>query len=416
MIDLNWLKDNLEEYKKSIINRQMKPEEFKLEEILLLYKDKKKISMELQELQRQRNVLAGKIEEAEKARIIKKSINDLNLKDREIGDKLYKLEIKLPNILSSDVPIGKDETESKEIEKWGKIPKFSFTPKDHLEIGNNLDLIDMESASKVSGTRFYYLKNEAVLLEFALLQFVFKMLVNEGFVPIIPPVMIRASVMKKMGKERFISDNDAFYIEKDDLYLIGSAEHTIGPIHMDEILKESDLPKRYVGFSTSFRRESGSYGMDTRGILRVHQFDKIEMFSFAHPNKSEEEHQFLLFTQKKIMQALELPHRVVMMCSGDIGVTDFKQYDIETWIPSQNKYRETHSCSNVAEYQSRGIKTYFKNKETGKNEYVHTLNATGIAMSRILIAILENNQQEDGSVKIPKVLQDFIGKNLITKN
>ena len=310
----------------------------------------------------------------------------------------------------------KNETENKEIEKWGEIPKFSFKPKDHLELGKSLDLIDMESASKVSGARFYYLKNDAVLLEFALLQFVFKILVSKGFIPIIPPVMARASVMKKMGKERFIADNDAFYIEKDDLYLIGSAEHTIGPIHMDEILKDTDLPKRYVGFSTSFRRESGSYGMDTRGILRVHQFDKIEMFSFACPDKSEEEHQLLLSMQKKIMRLLELPYRVVMMCSGDIGLTDFKQYDLETWIPTQNKYRETHSCSNVAEYQSRGIKTRFKNKETGKSEYVHTLNATGIAMSRILIAILENNQQDDGSVKIPKVLQDYIGKSSITKN
>ena len=416
MIDLNWLKDNLEEYKKSLVNRQMKLEEFKLDEILRLYADKKKISAELQELQRKRNTLGGKIQEAEKAKEIKKNISELNLKNREIIENLYKLEVKLPNILSPDVPIGKNESENKEIEKWGEIPKFNFTLKDHLEIGKNLDLIDMGKASIVSGARFYYLKNEAVLIEFALLDFVFKMLIKQGFIPVIPPVMVKSGIMKKMGKERFISDSDAFYVEKDDLYLVGSAEHTIGPLHMDDVLKEEDLPKRYVGFSTSFRREAGSYGKDTRGILRAHQFDKIEMFSFAHPDKSEEEHQLLLSMQKKIMQALELSYRVIILCSGDTGITDFKQYDLETWIPTQNKYRETHSCSNVGEYQSRGINTRYKNKETGKNQYAHTLNATGIAIGRVLIAILENNQQQNGSVKVPKVLQDYIGKSLITKD
>jgi len=415
MIDLNWLKDNLEEYKKSLVNRQMKLEEFKLDEILRLYADKKKISAELQELQRKRNTLGGKIQEAEKAKEIKKNISELNLKNRETIENLYKLEVKLPNILSSDVPIGKNESENKEIEKWGEIPKFNFTLKDHLEIGKNLDLIDMGKASIVSGARFYYLKNEAVLIEFALLDFVFKMLIKQGFIPVIPPVMVKSGIMKKMGKERFISDSDAFYVEKDDLYLVGSAEHTIGPLHIDDVLKEEDLPKRYVGFSTSFRREAGSYGKDTRGILRAHQFDKIEMFSFAHPDKSEEEHQLLLSMQKKIMQALELSYRVIILCSGDTGITDFKQYDLETWIPTQNKYRETHSCSNVGEYQSRGINTRYKNKETGKNQYAHTLNATGIAIGRVLIAILENNQQQNGSVKVPKVLQDYIGKSLITK-
>ena len=416
MIDLNWLKDNLEEYKKSLVNRQMKLEEFKLDEILRLYADKKKISAELQELQRKRNILGGKIQEAEKAKEIKKNISALNLKNREIIENLYKLEVKLPNILSSDVPIGKNESENKEIEKWGEIPKFNFTLKDHLEIGKNLDLIDMGKASIVSGARFYYLKNEAVLIEFALLDFVFKMLIKQGFIPVIPPVMVKSGIMKKMGKERFISDSDAFYVEKDDLYLVGSAEHTIGPLHIDDVLKEEDLPKRYVGFSTSFRREAGSYGKDTRGILRAHQFDKIEMFSFAHPDKSEEEHQLLLSMQKKIMQALELSYRVIILCSGDTGITDFKQYDLETWIPTQNKYRETHSCSNVGEYQSRGINARYKNKETGKNQYAHTLNATGIAIGRVLIAILENNQQQNGSVKVPKVLQDYIGKSLITKD
>lgn len=413
MIDLNWLKDNLKEYKQSIINRQMKPEEFKLEEILHLYKEKKEIIGKLQDFQRQRNILTGKIDEIEKAKEIKNNISKFNLKEKEISEKLYKLEIKLPNILSPDVPIGKNETENKEIEKWGKIPEFNFKLKDHLELGKNLDLIDTESASKISGARFYYLKNEAVLMEFALIEFVFKMLAKEGFIPIIPPVMTRPQIMKKMGKERFISEDDAFYIEKDDLYLIGSAEHTIGPIYMNEILKQEDLPKRYIGFSTSFRREAGKYGMDTRGILRVHQFDKIEMFSFAFPDKSEQEHQYLLSMQKKIMQALELPCRIMMLCSGDTGITDFKQYDLETWIPSQNKYRETHSCSNTLEYQSRGVNTRFKNNEKGKNEYVHMLNATGLAIERILVAILENNQQKDGSVKVPKILQNFIGKNII---
>jgi len=224
-----------------------------------------------------------------------------------------------------------------------------------------------------------------------------------------------ANVMKKMGKAKFIKDNDAFRIAEDNLYLVGSAEHSIGPLHMEHTFEAQDLPRRYVGFSTSFRREAGSYGKDTKGILRVHQFDKVELFSFTPPRESEEEHQFLLMRQEELLQALELPYRVMQICTGDMGFGDYKQYDIETWLPGQGRYRETHSCSNTTDFQARGLRAKWRNPETGKSEFVHTLNATGFAMTRMIIAILENYQQPDGSVLIPKALQGYMGKDRIGK-
>ena len=281
-------------------------------------------------------------------------------------------------------------------------------------------MVDTAKAAEVSGSRFGYLKNQAVLLEFALIQLAFETLLPEGFIPIVPPVMIRPEVYRGMGRLAGDQKEERYYFEKDDLYLVGSSEHTVGPLHFNDVLLEKDLPKRYVSFSTCFRREAGSYGKDTKGILRVHQFDKVEMFSFVKPEDSEKEHEFFLSLQEKLMDKLKLPYRVLEICTGDMGWTDARQYDIEAWMPGQahstgsgwGKYRETHSCSNTADFQARGINAKYCNSE-GKTDYLHMLNGTAFAIGRVLIAIFENYQTKEGSIRVPAVLQRYVGQEII---
>lgn len=352
-----------------------------------------------------------KIDEAkEKKMIIKKY--EVQLAQMEL-ERTALLE-KFPNIPADDALVGKDESENKALREVGAKPLFDFQPLDYLTIAERLGIIDVKKAAEVAGSRFGYLKGQAALLEFALIQFALKQLVKKGFVPVVPPVMIKPKVFMGMGRLVVSEKNERYYLPADDLYLVGSAEHTVGPLHMDEILRAKDLPKRYVAFSTCFRREAGSYGKDTKGILRAHQFDKIEMFSFSAPEKSNEEHQFLLSCQEELLTALGLPYRVVEVCTGDMGWTDAKQYDLETWLPGQpcakadalargrGAYRETHSCSNTTDFQARGI-----NCKYDKGGYAHLLNATGIAVGRIIIAIIENYQKVDGAFAIPEVLQPY---------
>lgn len=356
------------------------------------------------------NSLSGHKPDEETIKTLRRQKEKLKLIEEELRnleDAIEKKSYLLPNLISPDVPIGKDESENVVVRYVGQLPKFDFLPKDHVELGKIYDLIDIERAAKVSGSRFYYLKNEAVLLEFALIKFVYDLVLKEGFIPIIPPVFIKENFYQGMGRLSLDDRDERYYLEKDDLYLVGSAEHTLGPYFANEILPEKDLPIRFLGFSTCFRREAGSYGKDVRGILRVHQFDKIEMFSFSLPEESEKEHQFLLSLQEKILQSLNLPYRVVLICSGDIGFTDFKQYDIETWLPGQEKYRETHSCSNTTDFQARGIRVRLRRK-SGKIEFPHLLNATALAIGRILIAIFENYQRED-YIEVPEILRPYLG-------
>ena len=314
---------------------------------------------------------------------------------------------KFPNTPMDSVPEGRDDSANVVVREVGTKREFSFPVKDYLTIAEGLGVIDVKKAAEVSGSRFGYLKGKAALLEFALVQFAMKKLAAKGFTPVVPPVMIRPEVFMGMGRLAADQKDERYYLPADDLYLVGSAEHTLGPIHMDEVLREKDLPKRYVAFSTCFRREAGSYGKDTKGILRVHQFDKVEMFSFASPEKSAEEHQFLLSCQEEILSDLKLPYRVVEICGGDMGWTDAKAYDCETWLPAQNasvgEYRETNSCSNTTDFQARGI-----NVKTDKGVYAHMLNATGIAIGRIIIAIIENYQTAEGDFEIPDVLKTYI--------
>jgi seryl-tRNA synthetase len=414
MIDVKDLLKEPEKYKRNMRERNLDPS--LIDEIVDLKK-------RLNSLIKEKDEIRSFINKFSKTKPEEKIIKQIKIKKeklKKVEDEIEKLEKNLeeklslvPNLKSPDVPLGKDESENVVLRTWGEIPKFDFPPKDHVELGEIYDLIDTQRAGKVAGSRFYYLKNSAVLLEFALINFAYDLLLKEGFIPIIPPVFIKEEYYRGMGRLNSLQREERYYLPQDDLYLVGSAEHTIGPYFADEILDEKDLPKRFLGFSTCFRREAGSYGKDVRGILRTHQFDKVEMFSFTLPEESEKEHEFLLSMQEKIMQELKLPYRVVFLCSGDMGFTDYKQYDIETWLPGQNKYRETHSCSNTTDFQARGINARVRRKN-GKIEYLHMLNATAIAIGRIIIAILENYQRKD-YIEVPEVLRKYLKFDIIKK-
>jgi len=343
-------------------------------------------------------------EQIEKAKNLKEEIKSLEPELEKIEKEFNELFLRIPNLPLDDVPIGKDESENKVIREIGKKPKFNFEPKDYLELAEKLDIIDVKRAAKVSGTRFGYLKGGAVYLEFALIQLAFNELVKQGFCPVIPPVMIKTEMMKGMGyMER--GGEEIYQLPKDDLVLVGTAEQSIGPMHADEVFDEKDLPKRYVAFSPCFRREAGSYGRDTKGILRVHQFDKVEMFIFCKPGDSVKEHKLLLSIEEKLMQLLKIPYRVLNICTGDLGDPAAVKYDIEAWMPGQNEYRETHSTSNCTDFQARRLNIRYKAKDNKLN-FVHTLNGTAFSQ-RPILAIIENYQQKDGSIKIPKALQKY---------
>jgi len=320
----------------------------------------------------------------------------------------------IPNIPAEDVKIGKDESENEEVKKWGDPKDFKFKVRDHLEIGQLLDIVDTERASKVSGSRFGYLKGDGALLELALVNFAFSTLIKEGFIPVIPPTLIRRESMEGMGYLEHGGEEDMYVLDKDGLILVGTAEQSLGPMHMGEVLEVEKLPLRYAGFSSCFRREAGSYGKDTRGIMRVHQFDKVEMFSITKPSESDREHDFLLSLEEKFFQALKIPYHILKMCTGDLGHPAARKYDIEAWFPSEKRYREVTSASTTTDYQSRRLRV--KYKEGGTVNFVHMLNGTAFAIGRTLIAILENYQQEDGSVLIPDVLKPYLGKDKMEKS
>jgi len=342
---------------------------------------------------------------------LKKKLKSLEPELANLKTEFKDLILQLPNPASDDVKVGKDETENQVLKTWGEVPKFKFKPKNHLELGEALDLIDVKRAAKVAGSRFGYWKNQAVLMEMGLIQFGLQQLVEAGFIPLIPPVMIKDEAMQAMGYLEHGGEAETYHLDKDGLYLVGTSEQSIGPMHQGEVFNAKDLPKRYVGFSTCFRREAGSYGKDTRGVLRVHQFNKMEMFVFALPANSDQEHDWLLALEEKLMQSLNLPYQVVKMCTGDLGAPAARKYDIEVWLPSENKYRETHSTSTCTDFQARRLNIKYRDKNG--LEYIHTLNGTYFA-ERILIAILENNQQTDGSVLVPEILQSYVGQETIT--
>ncbi len=320
---------------------------------------------------------------------------------------------KIPNLPAEDVPVGKDEEENKELRKWGEVPEFDFKPLDHMELGLRLGIIDKKRAAKVSGSRFGYYKGDGALLEMALMWYGFSKLAQKGFVPVIPPYMVKKEMERGMGYAEHGGWDQAYIFEKDDLVFISSSEHSVIPMHSGETLREKDLPIRYVNFSPCFRREAGTYGKDTRGMIRLHQFHKVEMNVYTPPNLevSDKECLNLLSLQEEIMQELKLPYRVVNACTGDLPFPNRRMYDLEAWFPGEGLYRETHSCSNCTDFQTRRLGVRVKMKEG--NKFVHALNATAIS-DRPLLAILENYQQKDGSIKVPEVLQKWVGKEKIS--
>lgn len=426
MLDIKYIRENKDAVKK---NCELRNIQCDVDRLLELDEKRRKLIAEIGELKEKKNKINEKMKSGEdkenlivKGKKIKEDLGKLDPEFEKIEKEWKEILYKVPNIISPDTPIGPDESGNKVIRQWGEIPKFDFQPKEHWELGKDLDIIDIERASKVSGSRFSYLKGEAALLEFALIQHAFSVLTDENilkeiieknklgissrpFVPVVPPVLIKPEPMQRMA--RLEPREERYHTPADDLYLVGSAEHTLGAMYMDETLTEDQFPIRYIGFSTAFRREAGSYGKDTKGILRVHQFDKLEMESFDLPEDSLKEQDFIVAIQEYLMQSLKLPYQVVAICTGDMGGPDYRQIDIETWMPGQNKYRETNTSDLTNDYQSRRLNTKVKRKD-GKTEYVHMNDATAFAIGRTLIAIIENGQQADGSVAIPEVLRKYM--------
>jgi len=416
MIDIQLILENKDLVHANNVKRN---KDIDIEETISLHKDYLAKKQEIDTLRESANKTAKQIptaKEDEKQDLIKTGkIIKLDIKSKEEALKTAKTKLsesllKYPNILKDDVVEGSEENNV--IERTIGEPKnLNFKVKDHIELGELHDIIDIERASKVSGSRFSYLKGDAVKLELALIQYTLNILEENGFKPVTVPHMISKKAMAAMGYLNREGDEEIYHLRDDDQVLIGTSEHAMGAMYMDEIIPEENLPIRMAGFSPCYRREAGSYGKDVKGILRSHQFDKIEMFSFTSPENSETEHELILKMQETLMQGLELPYRVVRLAANDTGSPSAKTWDIETWIPSQSTYRETHSTSNTTDYQTRRLNTRISKE--GKNITAHALNGTAFAIGRILIAILENNQQEDGSIAIPQVLQSYMNKKMI---
>ena len=429
MLDIKFIREN-----KDIVQAGAKKKriEIDIEKLLALDDTRLKELKEVEDLRSEVNRVsndiardqdsASKIQLIEEMRSVKEDIKAKEEKLKATMEEWQKMMVKIPNIPSVDTPEGPDETGNKAIRNWGEKPQFSFTPKEHYELGKALGIIDTETAAEVAGSRFAYLKGDLVVMQFALIQMCLEILTNEEtlkkivegsnisvvpskFLPVIPPVFIRPLVQVKMA--RFMTPEEHYMFPNDDLMLIGSAEHTLGSMHMNKIFEEKDLPIRYAGYSTAFRREAGAAGKDTNGILRQHQFDKLEMEVLSLPENSMQEQNFLVAIQEYILQTLKLPYQVVAVCTGDMGFPDNRQIDLETWMPGQNKYRETHSADSTGGFQSRRLNTRVRRSD-GKIEPVHMNDAT-VVSQRPLIAILENYQQADGSVKIPEVLRKYMG-------
>lgn len=417
MLDPALLKENIEILKLNILRRNL---DVDIDLLIELNEERKKFRFEAEQKRSNQKELGKEIANAdkEKKEALLNQASELSSEVKSLFEKVDQKDeeflnqwIKIPNIISDSSPDGKSDSDNKEIKKIGDIKEIK-NPKDHLEIASKLNLIDVEKASEVSGSRFAYLFGDLVKIEFNLVSWALNMLSEKGFTPTVPPVLVRENAL--YGTGFFPDDAEQVYeIPNDELFLVGTSEVPLAALHTNEILNIKELPIRYAGFSTCFRREAGTYGKDTTGIFRVHQFDKVEMFSFCDPSKSEDEHEFILSVEEELLQALEIPYRVVDVCAGDLGASAAKKFDIEAWIPSQNTYREVTSCSNTTDYQARRLNIRAKNEE--KTSVLHTLNGTAIAVGRILIALIENNQNKDGSVEFSDDLAAIIGVEKLGK-
>jgi seryl-tRNA synthetase len=409
MLDLKLLREEPERVRAALARRGA---DRLVDDVLAADARRREIVHKVDERKHEQNVISKQMARAspeereamlEKARALKAEIEALEPELRSVDEQLEMVAAGIPNIPHESVPEGRSDEDNVEIRRWGE-PREIPGAEDHLEIGRRFGVIDTDRAARSSGSRFGYLFNEAVHLELALVRFAFDRLAPHGFVPVVPPVLVRREVM--FGAGALPGDEAQYYVVQDGLYLTGTSEQALAAIHMEEELDVSELPKRYAGFSTCFRREAGTWGRDTRGIFRVHQFDKVEMFSFAHPDTSWDEHEFLVGLQEDLLQALDIPYRAMNVCTGELGAPAAKKIDLEAWFPGQGRYRELTSCSNCTDYQSRRLHIRMKGK--GGKGVPHTLNGTGFAIQRTIAALVENNQQPGGAVGIPDVLHPYM--------
>jgi seryl-tRNA synthetase len=417
MIDIKLIRENPDFVKERLKTRDESYLKL-IDRLLDIDEERRKIIKEIESLRAERN------EKSKLFPILKKEGKDtteIQQRVKQIGeiiknleDKLQKIENEfnnilyyIPNLPAPDVPVGKDENDNVEIRRWGEPRKFDFEPLSHYEIGEKLGILDFERGAKLSGSRFTVMFKEAARLERALINFMLDVHTKQhGYTEVWTPALVKPEILFGTGQLPKFKD-DLYKIEDEDLYLIPTAEVTLTNLHADEILSEEDLPKYYTAYTPCFRKEAGSHGKDVKGILRQHQFDKVELVKIVKPEDSYNELEKLVNEAEKILQLLEIPYRVVLLCTGDMGFSAVKTYDIEVWIPSQNRYREISSCSNTEDFQARRAKIRYKDKD-GKNHYVHTLNGSGLAVGRTLIAIMENYQKPDGTFEIPKVLKDYL--------
>ncbi len=402
MLDINLIRNNREEVKKGVAAKNVSPNF--VDEFLVLDKEWRCLTTEIDIFRSDQKKRSEK-RDIEGAKKLKEIIKETEHKLTETEKRREEILNGLPNLPFDDVPVGKDENDNVVLREVGKKLEFDFEPKDHLELGESLDLIDFETGAKVSGSNFYYLKNQAVLLELALISYAFDTLMKEGFTPIITPDLARQRFYTGTGYSPQGPEAQTYEVKDSDLGLVATSEITLAGLHADENLNETELPKKYAGFSHCFRKEAGSYGKYSKGLYRIHQFSKVEMYVYCLPEESKKMHQYLLSLEEKIFQGLEIPYRVVEMCTGDLGSQAAKKYDLEAWMPGRGDWGEITSTSNTTDYQSRNLNTKYK----PLNKYVHTLNGTAIAAPRAIIAILENYQTKNGTIKIPKALRKYMG-------
>jgi len=419
LLDIKLIRDNPELVRGNLAKRGA-PENLKMLDELIDQDEKwRQFLTKLNDLRHERKQVTTQIailkksgKEAQKEIIRGKEIDsEITNSERKVAEseqRVHSILMQLPNMLHDSVPFGEDESDNLEVKKWGKPSTYGFPVRGHMEIGVSLDILDIERAGKVSGARSFYLKKEGTLLDFALMNFALAEIVGKNFIPIEPPYFMRREAYE--GVTSLSDFEDVLYkIENEDLYLIATSEHPMAAMYMNEVLLAQDLPLRFAGISSCFRKEAGAHGKDTRGIFRTHQFNKIEQFIFCKPEDSWKLHEQLLKNAEELVQELKLPYRVVNVCTGDIGTVAAKKYDIEAWMPAQNTYREIISCSNCTDYQARRLNIKYREKEgAAPKELVHTLNSTAIATGRTIVAILENYQQEDGSVTIPEALRKYM--------
>jgi len=414
MLDLKLIRSDPERVKAALARRGAAAQ---VDELLALDARRRELLPRIEGAQAERKTISKQIGEAKQrgeeaaeqmaaVAELKQAIDSGKAELEQVDADLQRVATALPNLPDPDAPEGMTEEDAVVLREEGERPSFDFEPRDHLEIGSELDLIDMEAGARVSGSRFAYLKGDLVLLELALVRFALDLVREEGHEPVVPPVLVREEAL--VGTGFLPGDRDQIYeVPKDELFLVGTSEVPLAALHADEILSADQLPIRYAGFSPCFRREAGAGGRDTRGIFRVHQFDKVEMFSFVEPSKSAEEHERLLAIEERILAELEIPYRVVNVAAGDLGAPAAKKYDCEAWIPSQGRYRELTSCSNTTDYQARRLACRYRPNEDEAPEPVHTLNGTAVAVGRTMIALIENRQEREGGFTLPTILHSY---------